>query len=90
MQGKIHLRAQQRTSRKFITIIQGLDNINQQVDYKELLKKLKKKLCCNGCIVDHKEYGEVLQLQGDFREDIKKILMKKYEIESKNIEVHGY
>lgn len=56
---------------------------------KSLLKSLKKNLCCNGCILDHKEYGTVLQIQGDKRADIFNFLKEKYKINENNIEKHG-
>ena len=31
---------------------------------------------CNGTVVDHPEYGEVIQLQGDQRNSIKSFLLK--------------
>ena len=29
---------------------------------------------CNGTVVQHDEYGEIIQLQGDNREDVKNLL----------------
>ena len=72
-----------------MTNIQGLEEY-ENIEIKGFLKKIKKKLCCNGCIIDHKEYGNVLQFQGDKRNEIKDILVKYYEIDEKNVEVHGY
>ena len=60
-----------------------------EVDMKKLVKKIKKKLCCNGCVLDDKEYGEVIQVQGNKKDEIKTILMKVYELKDDNIKVHG-
>lgn len=85
---KVHIRLNQRKANKYITIIQDLDLI-LDFDEKELIKFIKNKLCCNGNITNNKEYGKILQFQGDKRYDIKKILIDKYNISDKNIEIHG-
>ena len=38
----------------------------------------------------HKEYGNVIQLQGDKRQDLRDILVKDYKINPECIELHGY
>lgn len=62
---KIHFRIQQNGRRK-ITIIQGLDN---DLDHKKIMKAMKKVFNCNGAVVSDEEYGDVIQLQGDHREE---------------------
>ncbi|KAM9296261.1 eukaryotic translation initiation factor 1b-like [Gastrophryne carolinensis] len=62
----IHIRIQQRNGRKTLTTVQG---ISEQYDKKKLVKAFKKKFACNGTVVDHAEYGEVIQLQGDQRKN---------------------
>jgi translation initiation factor 1 len=79
---KIHIRVFQRTNRKFLTILQN--------DEKTVIKYLKNKLCCNGHIKEHKEYGNVIQLQGDKRYDLRDILVEHYKIDPEHIEIHGY
>jgi hypothetical protein len=44
--------------------IQGLDD---DLDLKKICKALRKNLQCNGAIVKDKEFGDVVQLQGDHR-----------------------
>ena len=85
---KIHIRIFQRTNKKYITIIQNTEQLDS--DEKNLLKKFKSKLCCNGHIKEHKEYGNVIQLQGDKREDLRDILVKDYKINPETIELHGF
>jgi translation initiation factor 1 len=63
----IHIRIQQRNSRKTLTTVQG---IADDYDKKKLMKAIKKKFACNGTIIEHPEYGEVIQLQGDQRKNI--------------------
>jgi translation initiation factor 1 len=67
----IHIRVQQRNGRKCITTVQGL---HQDLDLKKILKALKKQECCNGTVVEDEEMGAVLQLQGDQRDSVAKVL----------------
>jgi translation initiation factor 1 len=87
---KIHIRVFQRTNRKFLTILQNIDSLISQNDEKTVIKYLKNKLCCNGHIKEHKEYGNVIQLQGDKRYDLRDILVEHYKIDPEHIEIHGY
>uniref|UniRef100_A0A6B2LU41 SUI1 domain-containing protein n=1 Tax=Arcella intermedia TaxID=1963864 RepID=A0A6B2LU41_9EUKA len=66
----IHVRIIQR-GRKRTTIIDGLP---QELNFKIILKDLKKKLNCNGCIIDHPELGFAIQLAGDQRQEVYKFL----------------
>ena len=37
--------------------------MSSEYDLKKIIKVAKKEFACNGTVVDHSEYGEVLQLQ---------------------------
>lgn len=37
----------------------------------------------------HKEYGDVIQLQGDKRYDIKDKIIEKFDVDDDQIEIHG-
>uniref|UniRef100_A0A2K6EGK1 SUI1 domain-containing protein n=1 Tax=Propithecus coquereli TaxID=379532 RepID=A0A2K6EGK1_PROCO len=63
----IRIRIQQRNGRKTLTTVQG---IADDYDKKKLVKAFKKKFACNGTVIEHPEYGEVIQLQGDQRKNI--------------------
>ncbi|OCT74259.1 hypothetical protein XELAEV_18033217mg [Xenopus laevis] len=69
----IHIRIQQRNGRKTLTTVQG---IADDYDKKKLVKAFKKKFACNGTVIEHPEYGEVIQLQGDQRKNICQFLME--------------
>ena len=85
---KVHLRIQKRNARKVICTIEGLEmNVDQ---LKDVLKTMKKNFACNGTLVDSKEFGKVIQLQGDIREQAKELLINKYNIDEDNIITHGY
>ena len=59
MHNFVHLRFQQRTTRKCLTLVQGLSD---DLDLKKILQYFKKIWCCNGTVVDHDEWGAILQL----------------------------
>ena len=80
----IHIRVNQRNARKVITTIQGELNI----DNKKFISKCKKKFACNGSIVNDKEYGEVLQFQGDQRNKLYEYLVELNIIDANNIKIH--
>nr|KAF6295532.1 eukaryotic translation initiation factor 1 [Myotis myotis] len=70
----IHIRIQQRNGRKTLTTVQG---IADDYDKKKLVKAFKKKFACNGTVIEHPEYGEVIQLQGDQRKNICQFLVEE-------------
>ena len=82
----IHLHYQQRTTRKCITIIQGLPD---DLDDKKLLRAFKKMFHCNGTIVEDEEKGMIIQLQGDFRKDLALFFMQEGIANKEEIKIHG-
>ena len=83
----IHLRIQQRNSRKSLTTVQG---IADDYDKKKLVKALKKKFACNGTVIEHPEYGEVIQLQGDQHKNICQFLIEIGLAKDDQLKVHGF
>lgn len=83
----IHLRVQQRTGRKRITIVEGLNE--KKYNLKLILKSLKKEFHCNGNIEEDETYGKVIKLTGDKRADVKKFLIQEGIASQDNIKVHG-
>jgi len=43
---------------------------------KKIIKAIKKTHCCNGTIVEDEEMGNVLQFQGDQRDNVLKFLLE--------------
>jgi translation initiation factor 1 len=89
--GKIHIRIQQRNGRKCITTVQGLED---DLDLKRICKAMKKAFNCNGSISADAEMGEVVQLQGDQRQNVREWLTEN-EIVSKaeaddRLVIHGF
>lgn len=83
----VHIRIQQRNGRKTLTTVQGL---SAEYDLKKIVRACKKEFACNGTVVEHAEYGEVLQLQGDQRENICQFLTKGGLVNPQQIKVHGF
>lgn len=84
---KVHINIQQRNGRKFISIIQGLD---QNLDIKKLLKAFKKNFNCNGSIVIGDNSNKIIQLSGDQRINIKKFLTENEIYNDNQIQLHGF
>merc|ERR1711893_241282 len=86
--GYIHIRIQQRNGRKTLTTVQG---ISSDYDLKKIVKVCKKEFACNGTVVEHPEYGEVIQLQGDQRQKISQFLQRTGLVAREElIKVHGF
>jgi len=86
-EGLIHIRIQQRSGRKTLTTVQG---ISGDYDKKKIVKACKKEFACNGTVVDHPEYGEVIQLQGDQRNNICAFLVKINLAKPEQLKIHGF
>lgn len=54
-----------------------------------VLKAFKKKFNCNGTIVDDPEYGQVIQLQGDQRQNVSQFLTEEGIAKKDVIKIHG-
>lgn len=80
---KVHIRIQQRTTRTYITVIDGLDQLN--LDLNKITKYMKKIFSCGGMRTNN-----IIKLQGDQRNNVKNFLINENIISSDNIIVHGY
>jgi translation initiation factor 1 len=83
----IHIRIQQRNGRKTLTTVQG---IADDYDKKKLLKSFKNKFSCNGNVIEHPEYGEVIQLQGDQHKNKCQYLKEIGLAKDDQLKVHGF
>jgi translation initiation factor 1 len=54
------------------------------------VKAFKKKFACNGTVIEHPEYGEVLQLQGDQPKNICQLLIETGLAEDDQLKGHGF
>lgn len=65
--------------------------MDSDLDLKRILKAIKKRYNCNGNIKNVKEYGEIIQVQGDQRANIKEFLLGEQIYESEDrLVLHGF
>lgn len=83
----VHIRVQQRNGKKCLTTIQGL---KKEFSLEKILKDLKKDFCCNGNVVQDKELGKVIQLQGDQRKNVSNFLVTAGIVKKDQIKIHGF
>mmetsp|Transcript_1100 Transcript_1100/g.1108 ORF Transcript_1100/g.1108 Transcript_1100/m.1108 type:complete len:107 (+) Transcript_1100:68-388(+) len=83
---KIHVRVQQRNGRKCITTIQGLPD---DLDLKKIARALKKTFQCNGTVNEDEELGEIIQLSGDQRTNVREFFVDQEVCHDDQIVIHG-
>ncbi|KAM1168649.1 hypothetical protein PS1_030646 [Malus domestica] len=83
----VHVRVQQRNGKKCLTTVQGL---KKDFNYDKILKDLKKEFCCNGNVVQDKELGKIIQLQGDQRKKVLQFLVQAKIVKKDQIKIHGF
>ncbi|ELK32936.1 Eukaryotic translation initiation factor 1 [Myotis davidii] len=83
----IHISIQQRNGRKTLTSVQGITG-----DYNKmkLVNAFKMKFACNGTVIEHPEYEEVIQLQGDQRKNICQFLVETRLTNDDHLKVHAF
>ncbi|XP_033094590.1 eukaryotic translation initiation factor 1-like [Trachypithecus francoisi] len=54
----------------------SVQGIADDYDKNKPMQTFKKKFACNGTVIEHPEYGEVVQLQGDQRKNISQFLIE--------------
>ena len=86
---KLHIRVQQRNGRKCITTVQGFE---EDLDVKRICKAMRSTFNCNGNVLHNEEKGDVLQLQGDQRTNVRDWILQQEIIpksEEDRIVIHG-
>ncbi|XP_074310916.1 protein translation factor SUI1 homolog [Silene latifolia] len=83
----VHIWIRQRNGKKSLTTVQGL---KESFSYEKVLKDVKKTFCCNGNVVQDKELGKVIQLQGDQRKKVADFLVQAGLAEKEQIKIHGF
>lgn len=88
----VHIRVKQRNGKKSVTTIAG---IPRNMDFKKILRALKKNLSTNGHITE--EYDKeldseiiLIHLQGDVRQKIKDFLVNEKIFDFDVVKIHGY
>jgi len=83
----VQIMIEKRSARKSLTIVQGL---SPEHDLKNIVKMAKKKFACNGTVKEHFLYGVIIELQGDQRAEICKLLIKQGLVERDQLKVHEF
>uniref|UniRef100_A0A6C0EMN3 SUI1 domain-containing protein n=1 Tax=viral metagenome TaxID=1070528 RepID=A0A6C0EMN3_9ZZZZ len=86
-QQKMHVRIQQRTGRKNITILQG---ISLELDIKNILKDMKKQFSCGGSVQRDENDLPVVVLFGDQRQNILSYFITHDLATRDDFVLHGY
>lgn len=82
----VHIRVQQRNGRKAITTIQGLDS---RLNFRRVNREFQVRWGCNGTVIDDKEFGKVIQLQGNWVDNIKQFLLEERLASEASLKVHS-
>lgn len=72
--------------RKCITTIQGLPD---DLDLKKIARALKKTFQCNGTVNEDEELGEIIQLSGDQRTNVREFFVDQEVCHDDQIVIHG-
>ncbi len=85
----VHLRYQQRTTRKGYTIIEGMPD---DIDWKKVLKAFKKIFSCNGALKNDRANPntKVILLQGDHRDEVEQFLVEEGIVRKDEVKKHGH
>lgn len=83
---KVTISVRQRNGRKCITTITGMA---EDLDLKKIVSYVKKTYNCNGSIVKNEEFGEIIILSGDQKDNIYKFLIDEEICEKDDIMIKG-
>lgn len=85
-QTTITIHVKKRLANKYFTIVYGLSADK----YSNFLKMVKKKFCCNGAVVEDKKSGkEILQFNGDHKDNIFDLLVELKYATEEQIKLRG-
>jgi translation initiation factor 1 len=90
IKNRYHVRIHQRNGKKSITTLEGLE---EDLDLKRICKAMRKCFNCNGNVKKDDFDEEIIQLQGDQRENIKQWLLDQQIVEKSDatrIILHGF
>ena len=87
----IHIRLKKRNGKKCITIIENLESVNIKNEknfLQKYLKYFKNKLNCGGNEEKNDKYI-FIQLHGDHRDAVKKMIIELFDTNENNIKLHS-
>ena len=71
---KIHIRLQQRNTRSYLTLLEGMD---EDLDLHRICRAMRRAFNCNGNVSKDAKVGDVIQLQGDQCDNIRTWLLEQ-------------
>lgn len=83
----LHLRIRKRSSKKAVTILQGLP---ENFDCLSFVRDGCKTMCCGGVIKNDSKYGKIIQFTGDNRKILMEYIIEKQLTSKDRIKIHGY
>ena len=87
---KVRIKVNQRTGRKFITLLEGMSHFVGEDRIKKLVSEIKKKFATSASLVLDKKFGKVIQIQGDLRVELKKFLLNSKYCREQDIDIRGF
>ena len=85
-----HIKLQQRNGKKCITLVEGLDKFDKEKT-NEFMEKMSKQFRKTfNCAATIKKPENIIQLQGDKRDDVRKFLLDKNLVPENRIKTHGF
>jgi len=84
---KLTISLQQRNNRQWTTIITGWE---EDLDIDKILRYLKKTFNCNGSILHDEEYGEVMKLTGNQKDNVYNFILEEKIYDKDDIIVKGF
>ena len=70
--------------------MQDLQGLAAEHDLKNIVKMAKKKFACNGTVEEQFLYGVIIELQGDQRAEICKLLIQQGLVVREQLKVHDF
>ncbi|CCW62556.1 unnamed protein product [Phytomonas sp. EM1] len=83
---QVHIRVQQRAGKKSVTTIQGL---NPGLNFNRINREFQRRWGCNGTLIKTANAGTVIQLQGNWSENIKQFLLDEHMATETNLKIHS-
>ena len=89
--GGVHIRVQQRNSRKSVTTVSGLAALwpNRKLNFERINREFQKRWGCSGTVIHDDKYGMVIQLQGNMSDNVRQFLIDERLATADKMEVHS-
>ena len=84
---EVHIWLRQRTTRKYITDVQGLAS---DLNLNKIMKCWRHEFHCSVTKTFNKNKEKIIRLQGDQRDMVYNFLINEKIIEKENIKIHGF